>query len=219
MNLLDIYFSPAKFFSNLKEKPKWLIPLIIIVVVSIILTIVVLTSFGPEQRLAQLRERNIPPEQIERAEKMMQGPIPLISGIIAAVIFTPAMLLVIALIFNFILPLLGTTGIFLTTFSCIVGAALVRIPAMFVKIILILIKGTPIVHTSFALFVPMIAKNTFLFRFLSKLDFFTIWEVILIGLGLQTIYAIKGKKNYYLVFGIWLLYIIVTSLFPGRAAQ
>lgn len=219
MNIFDIYFSPTKYFTRLKEKPYWLIPLIILVIAAIIMTIVVLTTFGPEKRIAQLREQNLSPEQIERAEQMMKGPIPLISGIVASIIFTPLILLIIALILNFLIPLLGSTGNYLVTFSCIVGAALVRIPAMIVRIILIIIKGTPFVHTSLVLFFPMLSKDTFLFRFLSKVDFFTIWELILIGLGLQIIYDIKGKKSYYLIFGIWLLYIIITSLFNMRAGR
>jgi hypothetical protein len=219
MNILDIYFSPTNYFTKLKEKPKWLIPIIIIVVVSIILTIVAMSTFSPEQRLAQLKERNLTPEQMDRAQRFMTGPFPIISGVIAAVIFIPLMLIIISLILNFIIPLMGSTGTFLMTFSCIVGAALVRIPAMIVKMILMLIKKTPFVHTSFALFVPMISKTSFIFRFLAKVDFFTIWELALIGLGLQTIYAIKDKKSYYLIFGLWLLFIIITSIFSGRPAQ
>ena len=219
MNILDIYFSPTKYFTQLKEKPKWLVPLIIIIVVSILLTVVVLSTFNTEQRLAQLRERNLAPEQMERAQRFMTGPLPVISGIVAAVIFIPLMLIIISLIFNFLIPLIGSTGTFLMTFSCFVGAALVRIPAMVIKIILILIKKTPFVHTGFVLFFPMLSKDTFFFRFLSKLDFFTIWELALIGLGLQTIYTIKDKKSYYLIFGIWLLYIIITSIFARRPAQ
>lgn len=217
MNVFDIYFSPTNYFNKLKEKPQWLIPLIIIIVVAILMTIITLITFGPEKRIAQLKEQNLPPEQIERAEQFMKGPIANIISLVTVIIIIPAMLLIIALIFNFLIPLMGSTGKYLMTFSIIVGAALVRIPAMIVRQILIFIKGTPFVHTSFALFVPMISKNTFIFRLLSKLDFFTIWEVALIALGLQTVYAIKDKKSYYLVFGLWLLYIIVTSIFSGRA--
>jgi hypothetical protein len=215
MNIFDIYFSPTKYFTRTKEKPKWLIPIIIIVVVAILLTLVVMSTFSPEQKLAQLRERNLTPEQMERAQHFMNGPFAMISGIVSAIIVVPLALLIAALVFNFLLPLIGTNGVFLVTFSTVVGAALVRIPGMIIRMILILIKKTPFVHTSFALFFPMLSKGYF-FRLMSKLDFFTIWEVALIGLGLKTIYSIKDKRSYYLVFGVWLLYIIITSIFPGR---
>lgn len=216
MNILDIYYSPTKYFTALKEKPKWMIPLIALIVVSIIVTIVVMSSFSYEKRMEQLRERNLTPEQMEQAEKMMRGPIPLITGIAASIIVTPLMLLLIALIFNFTLPLLGISGQFLMTFSIVVGSALVTIPQMLVRMILTLIKGTPLVHTGFALFFPMVSKNTYFFRLMSKLDFFTIWQMILLALGLKLIYAIPGKKSYYLVFGLWLLFVIITSIFGMR---
>lgn len=216
MNFLDIYFSPSKYFTRTKEKPKWLIPIIIIVVFSILLTIVVLSTFSPEQRIAQLREQNMSPEQIERAQHFMSGPFVMISGIVSALIMIPASLLIISLVFNFLLPLIGSTGVFLTTFSLIVGAGLVRIPAIIIKAILIFIKKTPFVHTSFALFFPMLSKNSYFFRLMSKLDFFTIWELVLIGMGLKIVYNLKDKRSYYIVFGVWLLYIIITSIFAGR---
>ncbi len=217
MNIFDIYFSPTNYFNKLKEKPQWLIPLIIVVVIAILITIITLVTIGPEKRIAQLREQNIPPEQLEKAEQFMKGPLSNIISIVTVIIYIPVTLLLVALIFNFLLPLMGTSGRYLMTFSIIVGAALIRIPAMIVKAILTLIKGTPLVHTSFALFVPMITKNSFIFKFLSRLDFFTIWEVALIAFGLQAVYSIKGNRSYYLVFGLWLLYIIITSLFgrPG----
>ncbi len=217
MNLWDIYLSPSKFFINLKTKPQWLIPLILIAISSIIVASVALATYSPEERIAQLRERDLTPEQFERAQKVISGPMVWISAIIAAVIFTPIILLIISIIINFLIPLLGSNSNFLTTFCCVTSAALVRIPGMVVKVILMLIKGTPFVHTSFVLFFPMLSPKSFWFRLLSRLDFFTIWEIILIAFGLQIIYELKGKRSYYLIFGIWLLYIIVISLFPGRA--
>ncbi|MCX7784802.1 MAG: YIP1 family protein [candidate division WOR-3 bacterium] len=217
MNFFDIYLAPKRFFIQLKTKPQWVIPLILVVISSIIVAMVALATYSPEERLAQLRERNLTPEQLERAEKVISGPMVWISAIVAAVIFTPILLLITSVIINFLIPLLGSNSNFLITFGCITSAALVRIPSMFVKVILMLIKGTPFVHTSFVLFFPMLSKESFLFRLLSRIDFFTIWEIVLIALGLQTVYELKDKRSYYLIFGIWLLYIIIISLFPGRA--
>ncbi len=213
MNILDIFFSPSKYFVVLKEKPKWLIPLIMIIILSIIVTVVVMSSFSYEKRMEQLRERNLTPEQLEQAEKMMKGVVPLISGIVASIILTPIMMLLIALIFNFTLPLLGVTGKYMTTFAIVIGSALVTLPQMLMRMILTLIKGTPLVYTGVALFFPMVNKDTFFFRLMSKLDFFTIWQMILLALGLKLVYDIPGKKSYYLVFGLWLLFIIITSIF------
>lgn len=220
MNIFDIYFSPTRYFAKIREKPHYLIPLIMIVIITIIGSLVTLAIIKPEQKIIELREQNIPEEQIQKAEKYLRGPMPYVFAIIASIIVVPIGLLIVALIFNFLLPLINVTGQFLVTFSIVVGSALVRIPAIIIRMLLTVIKGSPFVYTSLALFTPMISKNTFIFRLLSKFDFFTIWEIALIAFGLQTVYDIKEKnKCYYLVFGIWLAYIIVTSLLPVRSMQ
>ncbi|MEO0083155.1 MAG: YIP1 family protein [candidate division WOR-3 bacterium] len=220
MNIFEIYFSPTRYFLKIKEKPHYLIPLILVVIITIIGSLITLTTIKPEQKIIELREQNIPEEQVERAEKYLKGPMPYIFAIIASIIIVPIGLLIVSLIFNFLLPLINVSGQFLVSFSVVVGAALVRLPAIIIRTLLTVIKGSPFVQTNLALFIPMISKNTFIFRLLAKLDFFTIWEVALIAFGLQTVYDIKDKnKCYYLVFGIWLFYIIVTSLLPMRAMR
>lgn len=220
MNIFEIYFSPTRYFLKIKEKPHYLIPLILVVIITIIGSLITLTTIKPEQKIIELREQNIPEEQVERAEKYLKGPMPYIFAIIASIIIVPIGLLIVSLIFNFLLPLINVSGQFLVSFSVVVGAALVRLPAIIIRTLLTVIKGSPFVQTNLALFIPMISKNTFIFRLLAKLDFFTIWEVALIAFGLQTVYDIKDKnKCYYLVFGIWLVYIIVTSLLPMRAMR
>jgi hypothetical protein len=212
MEILNIYFAPKKYFESLKQKSFWLIPLIILIVTSLILTVTTLTSISVEQRLEQLRTRNLTPEQIEQAERVLKGPIPLISGIIGTIIFIPLLLLIISLILNFIVNFLDAQGNFITTFSVAIGAALVRIPSIIIRTIIILIRKNPQVETSLVLFVPFLNKTSFVYRFLQKFDFFTIWELILIALGLKIVYDLKERKIYYWVFGIWLIYIILTSL-------
>ncbi|MEO0072727.1 MAG: YIP1 family protein [candidate division WOR-3 bacterium] len=216
MNLIDVYLAPLKYFQSLKEKRQWIIPLIILIMASVILTIVIITSVPLENRLAQLRERNLTPQQLEQAEKMLKGPVPFISGVIGTIILVPITLLVVALVVNFILTLLGITGQYLLTFSVTVGAALVRLPGILIRIIITVITKNPLVETSFALFTPFINKSTFTYRLLSKLDFFTIWELLLLSFGLKTAYELKDKKIYYLIFILWLVYIILTSLIAPK---
>ncbi|MCS7258643.1 MAG: YIP1 family protein [candidate division WOR-3 bacterium] len=218
MNLLELYFNPQKYFLAIKEKRYWLLPLVILVVASLILTVVILTSGSLETRLAQLRERNLTPEQLEQAEKMLKGPLPLISGIIGTIIFVPLTILIVALILNFLLTILGITGQYLLTFAVTVNAALVRLPSILIRMVVTLITKNPVVETSFALFVPFINRNSFVYRLLTKFDFFTIWEIILIALGLKIVYELKDKKIYYLIIALWVIYIIVTSFFGPKGA-
>jgi hypothetical protein len=131
-------------------------------------------------------------------------------------IITPLGILIFTLILNLLIPLLGTSGSFKKTFAVTTNSALMRIPGAIVKAILMFIKGSSDISTSLTLFLPKMTHQGFLYGLFSRIDFFTIWELILVGLGLKVLFNISGKKSYYVVFGLWLLYIIISSIFPAR---
>jgi hypothetical protein len=220
MGFLNIYTSPSKTFTKLSEKPKWLIPLIIVVIVSILLSLVALSRTNWDEQKAKVREmlekRNVPQERIDKTMDAMNPKTGLIRGIIAMFIATPLGILIFTLVLNLLLPLLGISGLFKKTFAVTTHSALVRVPGAMVKAILMFIKGSSDISTSLMLFLPKMAHQGFVYGLFSRIDFFTIWELILVGLGLKVLFNISGKKSYYVVFGLWLLYIIISSIFPAR---
>ena len=220
MNFFEIYSAPTKVFTKLSEKPKWLIPLIIVVIVSLLLTLVAVSKINWDEQKAKITEmmqsRNVPQERIDQQLRSMTPTTGLLRSLIAVLIITPLGILIFTLLLNVLIPLLGSPGSFKKTFSVTTNSALVRIPGAIVKAILIFIKGSPEVYTSLVLLFPKMQHKGFLFNILARIDFFTIWELILVGLGLKVLFNISGKKTYYIVFGLWLLYIIVSSIFPAR---
>ncbi len=220
MNFFEIYSAPTKAFTKLAEKPKWLIPLIIVVIVSLLLTLLAVSKVNWEEQRTRITEmmqsRNVPQERIDQQLRRMTPTTGLIQGLIAVLIITPLGILIFTLLLNVLIPLLGSPGSFKKTFSVTANSAMVRIPGAIVKAILIFIKGSPEVYTSLVLLFPKMQHKGFLFNILARIDFFTIWELILVGLGLKVLFNISGKKTYYIVFGLWLLYIILSSIFPAR---
>jgi len=216
MNFLNIYASPNQFFTKLAEKPIWLIPLIIVTIISVLLSVVAIAKTDWEEQKAKVREmmekQNVPEERIERVLNALNPKTGFLRGIIAVMIIAPLGILVFASILNLLMPLLGTASSFKKTFAVAANSALIRIPAGIVKACLMLIKNTAFVSTSLILFFPKMSDKGFLYGLFSRIDFFTIWELILVGLGLKVLFNISDKKTYYVVFGIWLLYIIISSL-------
>jgi len=220
MGFLNIYTSPTQTFTKLSEKPKWLIPLIIVVIVSILLSLVAMSKTNWDEQRAKVREmlekQNVPQERIDKIMTSMNPKTGLIRGIIAVLIATPLGILIFTLILNLLIPVLGTACLFKKTFAVTTHSALVRVPGAIVKAILMFIKGSSDISTSIMLFFPKMAHQGFVYGLFSRIDFFTIWELILVGLGLKVLFNISGKKSYYAVFGLWLLYIIISSIFPAR---
>lgn len=208
--IFDIFLNPKNYFLKLKEKPFFIIPLIIILVFTLFQSYVTIRYTKVSEIIKRMEERGAPREQIERVEEFMRRPQRIIISLVSALIFTILFLLIISLIFNLSLPLIGNNGNFIKTLAIVCGASLVTAFGSLIRSIIIILRQSPFVTTSLAIFLPQ--EGGFLFRFLSRFDFFTIWQIILIALGLKIVFDLKGKKSYYLVIGIYLLWIIISTL-------
>ncbi len=212
---MDIFMAPTKVFTSLKEKPEWVTPFIIVLVI-VALSAVLTVSMTRETIVATqeeaMRERGMTDEQIEQAIKVASGPVLTITSAVGAAIFVVIILLVLAFVLNLFIPMFGGTGAFKIVFSVVCFSALIKVPAAILKMILISIKNSPYVTTSLALFVPGLAKDSFGYQLLAGFDFFVIWEMIVVALGISITNAIKRKNAYILVFIIW-----IASLFIGIA--
>jgi hypothetical protein len=213
MGITDIYFAPSKVFNAIKEKPQWITPFIIVLIV-VAVTAVVTVSLTRETIVARqeevFQERGLSEEQIEQAKQFTSGPAIVISSAVSALIFTSILLLIFALVTNLFIPLFGGESGFKTVFSVICFSALVTVPAAILKIVMIAITKSPYVTTSLALLAPNLAKTSFVYQLLAGFDFFILWEMILVAMGISITSNLIKKNAYTLVFMIW-----IASVFIG----
>lgn len=211
--LLDIFHAPTKVFTSLKEKPEWVTPFVIVLIV-VALSAALTVSMTRETVMAQqeeiLRERGVEEEQIERAMQFASGPVAMITSTIIAPIMIALMLLVFAAILNLFIPLFGGKGAFKPVFSVVCFSSLIKVPGAILRLILIIITKSPYVTASLALFAPTLAKTSFSYRLLAGVDFFIIWEMILVALGIAITSEVRKNNAYVLVFIIW-----IASVFIG----
>jgi hypothetical protein len=212
MNIMDIYFAPSKVFAALKEKPQWVTPFIIVLVV-VALTAALTVNFSRDEIMTRqeeaMREQGRSEEEIERAMQFTSGPVIFLGSAISATIFTAVLMLLFALIVNLFVPLFGGESGFKTIFSVICFSSLVVVPSAILKLILIAITKSPYVTTSLALLAPGLAKDTFVYKLFAGFDFFIIWEMILVAFGINITNGIAKKNAYVLVFVIWIISIFV----------
>jgi hypothetical protein len=84
---------------------------------------------------------------------------------------------------------------------------------MIVKFPLIMMKENLNVQTSLALLLSSNDKDTFLYSVFSSFDIFTIWQVVLVSMGLGVLYKYTTKKAFSAVFILWVIWILVKSVF------
>src|SRR5512141_2157340 len=113
--MFDIYTSPTSVFRRLKEKPTWLVPMIIIVVLNMVAAVITTqyVDWTAQQQKAveQMRERNMSEEDIQKATDNMNrifgNPLVRYGGPLVNGLFMSAVgILFMALIYNICLPML-----------------------------------------------------------------------------------------------------------------
>jgi hypothetical protein len=224
--MFGVYASPTATFQRLKEKPVWLLPLILAVVANLAVTFVSMRyiDWNEQRQVAvdRMKERNMTEEQINQALEgmdrfqsngLLKFGLPLGGALVTSLVS----IFFLALIYNISLPLLGVTGNYLRMLSVIAVSGLVALPSALVRIPLTLLQKSAQVSTSLLVAAPNL-KSPFLTVILSRVDLFAIWQLVLVGLGLKVVFDIRGTKSWWLVFSVWGVLTLVLALLGGGAA-
>lgn len=211
--VINIFFEPRKVFESLKIKPTWLVPFIVVTLLGISFYYFAYPMIMHDQIAKIEANERIPEPQKETIIAKMQesqhpplwqlGLTPV--GVLVYLVVASAVLF---FVFNVIL---GGDSTFRRAFSVYCYSGLVGIPATIVKLPLTLVKKSTDVQTSLAIILSPDAKETFLYKIFSSFDIFTIWQVILVSLGLGVLYKYSTKKAFTAVLVLWLIWIFLKS--------
>jgi hypothetical protein len=227
VTFLNVFFSPGASFRKIKEKPSWIVPMIIVIVFSMAIAMIGASKMDRtairDRVTEQMRQQGVSEDQIqqrlEQFDKMGSNPVmKFVFPAISVLMITIIGLLLSAVVLNWIVPMTGAAQAnFLLTFSVVSWAAVVRVLGSLVKGVLIYLRGPMNVSTGLLLLAPNL-KPGYLYALLNGIDLFSIWEVILVAMGLKIAYDLKGKSVYFYVLLLWILAVAALSLFalmPG----
>lgn len=211
--IINIFFEPRKVFESLKIKPTWLVPFIIVALLGLGFFYYTF-PYMVDQQVERIRDNERIPEQqkemiIERMKESSHPPAWQLA--IAPAGTLVALVIVSAVLFFAFNVLMGGDSSFRRVFSVYCYSALIAIPAMIVKFPLIMSKGNLNVQTSLALLLSPDAKDSFLYKVFSSFDVFTVWQVILVSMGLGVMYRHSTKKALTAVVILWIIWIFLKS--------
>ena len=171
-----------------------------------------------EQQERILQSERIPEEQkdamLERMEGALNRPSRYLLGGITIIVWY-AILGGVVMFFGAFL--LGGQASYRDTLAVVLYASLVGVVEWVVKIPLILQTGTTKVETGLALLLPGSLDGTLIYRFFHRLDFFAMWKVFLVALGVALVYKVEEKKARIVLFGAWALTMFLLAwLLDGR---
>ncbi len=208
--ILGIFFSPKEVFVKLNEKPDWIVPVVITIVVSLVFTMIVLPRvIIPEQTKRIMEMDRLTEAQKETAAGRLEGVQPYITTPIGIIVFSFILIFIKSGILFLIFSLFGEKTVFKKVLAIVSYSFLIGVPEVILKTSLMLIKGSTRVYTGLALLATNLDIKAPIFRLLARIDIFTIWHLCLISLGLAVIYKINNKKSFAIVFGLWLLWILL----------
>lgn len=220
---LGIFNVQPAVFENLRLYPDWLIPVVIMILVSIIMIVstsdlqlaaqrefIDSSEMIPEDRKADMLD------QLENQSWLRTRLIPSVGGIFGIFIYYAVMAGAFLLFGNFIF---GGKASFKQLFALVSWGSLIGVLEMAIKLPLMLSKGTLKVYTSLALLMDPAESKSVLFAILDAFDVFTIWKIIVFSVGFAIIYKFSRGKGYAAVITLFLIYLILKiglgQLFQG----
>jgi hypothetical protein len=236
--LVNVFASPGELFENVRLTPSspsnWVIPLVIMIVVAIGMQQIIMSNPSLVEQTKALiakattesldkavQEGKITPEQAEqqreRAESFTNpsSTFAIAMRIGGTVIALPAMLFVIGLVYW----LLGKTAMHASSPYMkvieVVGLTLL-ISSVESIVTTAMAIGLDSIHAgpNLAVFVQNYAPGNKLHAALSKVNVFTIWSLIVTGIGLSKLFLRDLPKVLVLVFALWILWTALT-VFAG----
>lgn len=186
--LIDVFANPAALFERLRDRPDWLIPLLVGTGVMLVVQYF-LHPYSSRAALGMITD-SMPPQVAQGIREGATKPPDW------KIIFQPISYVVLCLIGSGILTGLAAMftakGKFKPIFAAFVYAKLVLIPAMFLMLLIVSLRGVESVNGMMDIMWTLgpamfVTDNKFLFNVLTQINLFEAWYVFLLVLAIQKI--------------------------------
>jgi hypothetical protein len=209
-DFIGVITTPAQTIARVMEKKRWRAALAVILLVGAIATFITFPVTKAEQarivRDSEMADK-LSEEQLASLDKFT--PAGRIFGALVSIFFAALAIVLGAFFVYLFFKVAGTEGLYVNYFS---GAAHASILDMLLggilKSGLVLAKKSIMVQTGLTLFFPGLDFRSLPFIFLSQFDFFSLWYLIALALGIAVFAKISPKKSIFIA----VLYFLFKSL-------
>jgi len=216
--IIGVFFSPTKTFENIDRKPGWIVPVVVILLITVVISIVanpILMPLRKDKILERMEERGATREQMDqmllRIDKSAK-----FGFVLAAIRLLIKLLLLTLTIWLIGKMVLGGDASYEKVFSVFTYSYLPWALGMVLVVILMIIQKSPNIHFSLATFMPDEKVGTFVYNLVRSIGVFSIWHFVVLAIGLSVIYKVPLNKNIGSIIVLFLIYIplwAILSLF------
>jgi len=214
--MVEIITDPGVRFQRALKQKDWARPLFVFLIATGITATVVFYLYivpNPDLILARLADRGLTPEQIDEVATRLTSTEGLVFSVIQSLIATAIRIFITTLFFFLTLILLEQKQRFVDVLTITTNASLIGIVGYLIRTpLLIITRREP--ATGFGLLVS--ETNTFLARFLYRLDLFAGWEVTILILGLALLTRSDWRRLAVIIIPCWILYNLVMAHITSR---
>jgi hypothetical protein len=212
-----IVFAPAETFQKVVRNPAWLgMLLLICVIAGAAIGGFLMTETGQEAWLDAVLERASPEDedaQMEAMEKILPyvGYIGIAQGSIGTALMNLIYAGALFLVFN----VMGGAASFRQLFSVVVHSGAIGVIQHLFMWPLNYFRGSMESPTSLTALLPMLEEESFLYHFLSVIDLFIVWWLIVLSIGLAVLYKKKTKPIALSLFVVYGLVALIVAIVRG----
>lgn len=198
-SLFGMITNPAEQFTRMKERPAFILALILVSVLTAIFA-----GLGAYIITPNAEDFGLSGEDLKVIQSMAIG-----AAVIGGLLATPIGLLIAAGVYKLCFMIVGNDTSFKHIFSMVVNVSIISILGLIINsILMFVLKGEVTSYTSLgALFDP----TTFLSGFLSNVEFFNIWSLIVLGLGFQIVGGLSKKQTVIIISIIFLIVALISG--------
>lgn len=238
--MVNIFASPGELYENVRDtgptRSNWVIPAIILVIASVLMTQLMLSNASLVDQLDRtmrqameksLEGRNLPPEQMERAQQQIDQAYEytkpgstwfMVLSTVGPLVWTFITLFGLGLAYWLVgKSAMGASAPYMKVVE-VVGLTFF-IGTLEVIVTTLLMYAMDSIHASpgVGLFVKDFDVTNKLHLAMSKVNIFTLWTLVITSIGLSKLFRRDLPKVLVLVFALWILYSAVT-IFTGIGA-
>jgi hypothetical protein len=209
-DFIGVVADPARTIARVMEKKRWQAALVVLLLVTAACTFITFPITKAEQakliRDSEMADR-LNDEQLAGLDRFT--PVQRVTGAVYAAVFSALSLIVGAFFIYLFFKVGGTEGLYVNYFSAVAHASILdMILGGVLKSILVLAKKTMMVHTGLTMFFPGLDFRSLPFMVLAQFDFFSIWYLLALALGIAVFANISTQKSVFIA----ILYFFFKSL-------
>ena len=217
---LLIFTDPARAWVGLEPKPRFLLPLLVTILLSVVTTALLypraVVPMQIEQMERQVTNGQMPAESFDRAVQMIDSPMmmgfTLLIVVVGSLVFYLVAAATVAFAVGFVL---GGKLRFRLAFETVVWAGLVTIPGALIHSAMAWFQETMDIRLSPAVLLPAMGDATKLqaglISFFQWLNPFSLWFLAVAVIGASALSGVPRKNAAWVLVGLYLAFAVVLS--------